>query len=342
LYQIPGQLSNATTLSTGFVGVNNSNPAYTLDVNGDVRATGNLYTNGNTIEFLGNNPLPGYTDVITGNFYSGELSIAGYTTNSTNYSRKVVIYENLYVAGNLTQQNNPNTNYTFSQTGSNGNGLQLCQSYGTGAYSDSAHPGDSVIRTQGTAQLFIQNGNGGPAMSLSNNVVTFFEPTTLSGVVSAQFPARCPFLIMSSGTYTDIKPGTVGYPFSEAGAAVPVFTPGNAWYGAGVDNSSSALPDYSYARLVMRSFCFGTSNANTVSLALSGYPQGTVESLSNTSDGTFTVKDLGNQYGYMTNMSQWFKINGSPSSFSTFQLVITNLDSTRTVRIGNSYLQFGI
>jgi hypothetical protein len=342
VYQVPGQvIPNTEFLSSGYVGINNSNPAYALDVFGDIRASGNLYSNGNTLSFLGIDPIPGYTNLITADA-SGELSIAGYTTNPSNYSRKVVVYENLYVAGGLTQQNNAGTNYSFSQTGSNGNGLQLCQSYGTGAYSDSANPGDSVIRTQGTAQLFLQNGSGNPAMSLSNNVVTFYQQTNLSSVVSAPFPARCPILLLSTGTYTDIKPGTVGYPFSEAGSSQthPYFPPGNAWYGIGLDNSSSTLPSYTYARLVIRSFCTGTSNVtNTVSMSLSG---STFESSNNTSGGTFNVHDYGNNYGFCTNMTQWFSIIGSPAGFNAFALSITNNDSTRTVRVGNSYLQFGI
>jgi len=212
--------NNSATIQPTFIyqsnsclGIGTSNPQSVLDVSGDVSSS-NLYLRGNFLELTGGNPLPGYCDIITTNFYPGELSIAGYTTNQTNFSRKVVVYENLYVAGNLYQQNNANTNYVFSQTGSNGNGLQLCQSYGQGAYCTSANPGDSVIRTQGNAQLFIQNGNGSPAMTLSNNVVNFNQPVSFQSTSSIQVPSSGTFNIQNSSgtTVISISGNTVTIP----------------------------------------------------------------------------------------------------------------------------------
>ncbi len=89
LYQIPAQSSNATLLSTGYMGVNNSNPVYPLDVSGAIHTTGTILCDGDTLSFTGNNPLPGYGCEIVANMTSGELLIAGYSTNSNNYSQKV-------------------------------------------------------------------------------------------------------------------------------------------------------------------------------------------------------------------------------------------------------------
>ncbi len=81
IYQIPGKMSNSTLLSSGFVGVNNSKPAYPLDGSGSIHASGNILCDGDTLSFTGNNPLPTYGCQIVANMTLGELSIAGYTTN---------------------------------------------------------------------------------------------------------------------------------------------------------------------------------------------------------------------------------------------------------------------
>ncbi len=79
--------------------------------------------------------------------------------------------------------NNAATNTSLTLYGSNST-LQLCAPYGNGAYSDSARPGDLVIRTMGAGVLYFQNNAGNPAMALSNNTVIFEQPVSFNNNVT--------------------------------------------------------------------------------------------------------------------------------------------------------------
>lgn len=111
--------NNGGIQNSGPVGINNSNPAYTLDVGGDVNFTGNLLQNGSV--FTSNKWLDGTT---SGNIYhdSGNVGIG---TNTP--EEKLQVNGNIYLNGEGTNreiifsknQNNTNDKCSIHCDGSN-------------------------------------------------------------------------------------------------------------------------------------------------------------------------------------------------------------------------------
>jgi hypothetical protein len=64
IYQIPGQMSNSTLLSSGFVGVKNSKPAYPLDGSGSIHASGNILCDGDTLTWTPRGPATSREEVL--------------------------------------------------------------------------------------------------------------------------------------------------------------------------------------------------------------------------------------------------------------------------------------
>jgi hypothetical protein len=366
LYQIPAQSSNATILSTGLVGINTSNPAYPLDVSGAIHTTGNILCDGDTLSFTGNNPLPTYGCQIVANMASGELAVAGYSTNSNNYSRQVTLYENVKVAGNLTMTNNAATNMSLTLQGSNTT-LQLCAPAGSGAYSVSAHPGDIVIRTMGSGVLYLQNNAGSPAMALSNNIVIFEQPVSFNSnvLINQLYGIYSPSSSYNQDGIVYVKPGQTSAflaaplgsgPAQKYNASSNSYTLGgtayfnnsvNSWQ-QGIDASSTPV-SYTRMRYLIQSFACSNGNSTTpndltVSFSFSNN-NGTIQTpvadtgLTDTGisySNIIPLVDQGSSFGAQLNVSPWYLSQGNNYGVP----LITNLDSSKLLFISSVTCQY--
>lgn len=157
---------------TGFHGILKSNPAYPLDVVGDINYTGTLRQNGTAVT------LGGGTSKWTNsgaNIYITSSNV-GIGTSSPS--------SRLHVFGPVLLENNNDFSIGLSNNAGTGSLAELALAYAGGRYSGAASAGDLVIRNI-SKNIYIQCGSGNPSIAvLTNNNTVFYNDVTSCNTLS--------------------------------------------------------------------------------------------------------------------------------------------------------------